>query len=76
MIWSPKLFFGRKWRLGDRIFPALHTYSVQMVRLNKTNARLLYTDGIQLAYNFKQIHHVLETRARHAASAKHTKFFF
>ena len=23
MIWSPKIFFGRKWRLGDRIFPAL-----------------------------------------------------
>ena len=25
MIWSPKEFFGRKWRLGDRIFPALQT---------------------------------------------------
>ena len=26
MIWSPKIFFGRKWRLGDRIFPALHIH--------------------------------------------------
>ena len=23
MIWSPKIFFGRKWQLGDWIFPAL-----------------------------------------------------
>ena len=28
MIWSPKIFFGRKWQLGDRIFPALSSLAL------------------------------------------------
>ena len=39
MIWSPKKFFGRKWRLGDRIFPALQLYLLRQKVTQETETK-------------------------------------